>query len=188
MSGRKNQLSLRQLESHLQQLDDFEKPKIDLEQYATPSHVAALILNAIDSDDLNGRLVADLGCGTGRLTVGSLICGAQLVVGFDIDQDALDCALKNISNEFEEEEKDDEVPNSVYTDCPSVNFVIADVASEEFNEFWTSFDKKFDTVIMNPPFGTKKVQGLDMAFLKRAIQISNNVVYSLHKTSTRDVS
>lgn len=43
----------------------------------------------------------------------------------------------------------------------------------------------FDTVIMNPPFGTKSNAGIDMKFLKRALKLSNNVVYSLHKTSTR---
>lgn len=43
----------------------------------------------------------------------------------------------------------------------------------------------FDTVIMNPPFGTKNNAGIDINFLKAAFHITNNVVYSLHKTSTR---
>eukprot|EP01121_Diplochlamys_sp_Union-15-3_P004156 TRINITY_DN14147_c0_g1_i1.p1 TRINITY_DN14147_c0_g1~~TRINITY_DN14147_c0_g1_i1.p1 ORF type:complete len:113 (-),score=16.77 TRINITY_DN14147_c0_g1_i1:37-375(-) len=42
----------------------------------------------------------------------------------------------------------------------------------------------FDTVIMNPPFGTK-VKGIDTMFLQSALRIANNAVYSLHKTSTR---
>src|SRR5690606_24141684 len=45
-------------------------------------------------------------------------------------------------------------------------------------------EKFFDTVVMNPPFGTKK-KGLDMKFLRTAVEMAN-VVYSLHKTSTRE--
>lgn len=45
--------------------------------------------------------------------------------------------------------------------------------------------KSFDTVIMNPPFGTKKNAGVDIQFLKAAITLARKVVYSLHKTSTR---
>lgn len=45
--------------------------------------------------------------------------------------------------------------------------------------------KQFDTVIMNPPFGTKR-KGIDMEFLQMALHLANTAVYSLHKTSTRD--
>lgn len=41
-----------------------------------------------------------------------------------------------------------------------------------------------DTVIMNPPFGTKR-KGVDMVFLKAAFAMSRGSVYSLHKSSTR---
>ena len=43
---------------------------------------------------------------------------------------------------------------------------------------------KIDTVIMNPPFGTKN-KGIDMIFLRAAIRLCRTSVYSLHKTSTR---
>jgi predicted RNA methylase len=39
---------------------------------------------------------------------------------------------------------------------------------------------------MNPPFGTRNT-GIDTAFVMKGMQYSN-VVYSLHKTSTREVS
>lgn len=39
---------------------------------------------------------------------------------------------------------------------------------------------------MNPPFGTKNNAGTDMKFLEVAMKLSSNVVYSLHKSSTRD--
>lgn len=46
--------------------------------------------------------------------------------------------------------------------------------------------KKFDTIILNPPFGTKNNAGMDMKFLEAAVSITNGAIYSLHKTSTRE--
>lgn len=48
------------------------------------------------------------------------------------------------------------------------------------------FEKFFDSVVMNPPFGTKNNTGIDVRFLEAAIKLTSNVVYSLHKSSTRD--
>jgi predicted RNA methylase len=44
--------------------------------------------------------------------------------------------------------------------------------------------RKFDTVIMNPPFGTRNA-GADWMFLDCAMK-NAAVTYSLHKTSTRN--
>lgn len=43
----------------------------------------------------------------------------------------------------------------------------------------------FDTVVMNPPFGTKNNAGIDMKFLKMGLDLSCDSVYSLHKSTTR---
>lgn len=182
-------LSIKQLESHLQDLNDFESPRIELEQYATPPHIAALMLNTIDFayDDIKDKFVADLGCGTGRLSVGSLLCGARMVFGFDIDQGALEIGLKNIYDAYCDDDDDENIASKTYRDCERFNFIRADIAAD-CDRLWSSMSKKFDTVIMNPPFGTKQNQGLDMVFLKRAVNLTDGTVYSLHKTSTRDVS
>jgi len=45
--------------------------------------------------------------------------------------------------------------------------------------------KIVDTVITNPPFGTKNNEGVDVQFLKTAIRLARRAVYSFHKTSTR---
>lgn len=166
-----SKIKLKKLEEYLQSVDPFEKPKVLLEQYITPSHIASNILFTIQNnyDDLDGKFVGDLGTGTGMLAIGSAILGASHVVGFDIDPAALLVAKNNIEE----------------MEILSVDFVHCDVLSELTFE-GSSWEKSFDTVIMNPPFGTKKNNGMDMKFLKIAIQLSNNVVYSLHKTSTRD--
>lgn len=43
-----------------------------------------------------------------------------------------------------------------------------------------------DTVLTNPPFGTKQNAGIDLAFLKCACRLSRQAVYSFHKSSTRE--
>lgn len=40
-------MKMKTLQSHLQQLNGFSNPKIELEQYATPPHIAAIALYAI---------------------------------------------------------------------------------------------------------------------------------------------
>lgn len=43
-----------------------------------------------------------------------------------------------------------------------------------------------DTVLTNPPFGTKANAGMDLRFLRTATRLARRAVYSFHKTSTRD--
>lgn len=90
-------MKLKKLEEYLQGVDSFEKPKILLEQYATPSHIASVMLYTIQSkySDLESKLVADLGCGCGMLSIGSFLLGAQHTIGFDIDPDALQVLISN---------------------------------------------------------------------------------------------
>ena len=72
---------------------DFKDPNPDLEQYATPVDIAVEIVKKANSrGHLSGK-VADLGCGTGRLSIGAAILGAD-VTGFEIDSKALDIAIQ----------------------------------------------------------------------------------------------
>ena len=43
-----------------------------------------------------------------------------------------------------------------------------------------------DTVLTNPPFGTKHNAGMDIQFLRAATYLARRTVYSFHKTSTRE--
>ncbi|KAF3843272.1 hypothetical protein F7725_002121 [Dissostichus mawsoni] len=144
-------MKLKELESCLQQVDTFEEPKILLEQYPTSPHIAACMLYTIHNtfDDIEGKLVADLGCGCGVLSIGAAVLDAGNAEEFEISNlDLIQCDLCSLEAE--------------------------------------AYAKKFDTVIMNPPFGTKHNQGMDMKFLKAALTMANTAVYSLHKTSTRE--
>lgn len=66
-------------------------------------------------------------------------------------------------------------------DC--VNCNVIELFKEDKISKWF---KVFDTVIQNPPFGTKQNAGMDIKFLMTAFNLARNVVYSLHKSSTRD--
>jgi len=151
----------------LQQVEVFDKPKVLLEQYPTRPHIAASMLWTIESSfqDIGDKIVCDLGCGSGMLSIGSVMLGAQLVVGIDIDEDALEISMQN-RDDFDMNEK--------------VELILADA-----NGSLEQMHKKFDTVIMNPPFGTKHNKGIDMTFVKQALSLARTSVYSLHKTSTR---
>ncbi|XP_040577236.1 rRNA N(6)-adenosine-methyltransferase METTL5 [Lepeophtheirus salmonis] len=163
-------MKLKQLESLLQDIQAFQEPKILLEQYPTSPHIASRILYTAEStfNDIAGRSIADLGSGCGMLSIGAALMDAASVTGFELDPSAAQVALDNLEG-FELE--------------TPVDFVLIDITQlfENLPE-----KKRFDTVIMNPPFGTKKNKGMDMIFLRTALGLASNAVYSLHKTSTRD--
>lgn len=186
-------LRLRQLEEYLQQLDVFERPKISLEQYATSAHIASHMLYTAQSQfsDIEGKSVADLGSGCGVLSLGAKMLGAEYVVGFEIDSDAIDIQYENCSDLelFVEIVQCDVLQYLPGMRSTSVLFYI--FYSKNINVYnilcvTGKFEKYFDTVVMNPPFGTKNNAGVDMKFLETAIMLSSNAVYSLHKSSTRD--
>lgn len=48
--------------------------------------------------DLTSKLVADLGSGCGALSIGAAVLDAALVIGFEIDFDALDIFSENVDD------------------------------------------------------------------------------------------
>lgn len=191
-------MKLKELESRLQALETFEEPKIQLEQYQTSPHLAARILFSAQQSygSFEGKQVLDLGCGSGIFTLGPILLGADFVMGVDLDRDALDICRRNVNlvcgDEEEEEEENDEREASgskedssnATTSC-GVNYDLLQANVLEDDTF-ARFHKSFDTVVMNPPFGTKQQKGVDMLFLRRALELATDCVYSLHKTSTRN--
>ena len=74
------------LERFLSQVVSQPNPKIHLEQYTVSEQLAAnmLYIAAYANDDIVGKSVLDLGCGTGRLALGALFVGAKDVVGVGV--------------------------------------------------------------------------------------------------------
>jgi len=148
----------RDLEIALQAIAPHPNPKVDLEQYTTPADIAADILfrACYTYGDIRGKTVLDLGTGTGRLAIGAAILGANQVIGIDIDAESLHAAS---SNSMRMQVK--------------VEWIVGDIETVR---------GLFDTVIMNPPFGTKR-EHADIKFLRVALKIGK-VIYSIHKSTT----
>tara|TARA_B100001750_G_C15358702_1_gene521031 strand:+ start:236 stop:820 length:585 start_codon:yes stop_codon:yes gene_type:complete len=136
---------------------DFYQPKPELEQYSTPVDIVAEMIKLANAQgDLSGNVV-DLGCGTGRLAIGASLLGAE-VTAYEIDNDALELA-KSYSKEHNLE-------------IEWINLAIENI------------DKKYDTVLMNPPFGSQR-PGADRAFLKKSLEIGSRI-WSIHMAETKN--
>jgi len=151
----------------LSNLETFRQPKAELEQYSFDGQSASeLLWNASQLGDLEGKTVGDFGCGTGILGIGALLLGAKLVYFIDKSEGAVMSAKRNLGKV--EKEQGIKLKDKAH-------FLVGDISL---------FNKKVDTGIQNPPFGTQK-EHADRAFLKKALE-SAEVVYSVHKTSTLD--
>lgn len=144
------------LERFLSRIGPHPSPRASLEQYTASESVAAtmLYLAAYTYGDIMDKRVLDLGCGTGRLAIGSAFLSAKTVVGVDIDRLAVKIAAEN-SEKLGFKAK--------------VGWIASDV---------NAVTGKFDTVVENPPFGVQK-RGADRLFLEKALQLADSV-YSLH--------
>lgn len=144
-------LSKSSLAIKLSQLKGFNNPQMSLEQYTTPSELAATLLHhAAMQGDIQHKTVVDLGCGTGVLGIGAGLLQAASVTFLDIDEHALSTLQENL----------DTVDFSYQVIHAPLKAVEADV------------------VVMNPPFGTKH-RHADKQFLLAAMR-SAPVIYSIH--------
>ncbi len=131
----------------------------DLEQYALPGSLAAeILITAYYFGDIHQKDVADLGCGSGILGIGALLLQANSVLFVDCDCDILRTARENCA----EATKGLKAGRATFH-CSNIQDIVTRV----------------DTVVENPPFGTRR-RGEDVQFLKKATEIAS-VVYSLHK-------
>lgn len=141
----------------LSRLEGFENPRIDLEQYLTPSELASdVVFTAYMQGDIEGKDVIDLGSGTGILGIGAAILGGN-VSALEKDEDAFNIAKKNAK-----------------VAGVDLDFMLKDVGEVE---------KDFDTVVMNPPFSVHSDVGL--SFWDNALE-SSSAVYGICPRGARD--
>lgn len=139
----------------LSRVEEHPNPKYHLEQYSiTPGIAGAILFSA--KPDIENKVVYDLGCGSGRFTIGAALLGAKLAHGVDIDQDVLEVAKENAR--FIESKTG--IPLS--RNC---QWVCADIRQ---------VNVECDTIIQFPPFN------LDHMFFERALKMAKNV-YSIHR-------
>lgn len=146
-----------QLERILQTLEPVSAPKASIEQYGTPAAVAAeVVYIGFGKGDIADRRVLDAGCGNGILAIAAKLLGASEVLGVDVDADAIRIAEANAAK------------------------VRADVTW--FRQDIAELLGRFDTVLMNPPFGAQ-TKHADLPFLDKALAVGR-VVYSFHNAVT----
>ena len=145
----------KELEILLQKVAKPETIKPDLEQYQTPADIVSdMLWIAYHNGDIEGKIVIDLGCGTGIFSIGASLLNAKKVIGVDIDENLVGIARKE-ARKFGVE----------------IHFFIGDI--ENFHE-------RGDTTVMNPPFGAQFAnRKADKIFLKKAMELTD-CIYSLH--------
>lgn len=142
----------------LSEVEDFEDPKIKMEQYLTPAHLAAdLIYTAYMQGDIENQKVVDLGAGTGMLSIGAALVGGD-VTAVEKDKDSIPLLKSNAEN--------------------------LDVEIDILNEDMSTVDSGFDTVLMNPPFSVHS--DLGMKFWEKAVSIGSKV-YGISPRGKRSV-
>ena len=135
----------------IQKVPDFIEAKPQLEQYMTPVDIATfMLLNAFAEGDFKQEVV-DFGCGTGRLAIGAAFLGAK-VSAIDIDNETISIGKKYA------EKKDLAIK---WMEMPIQNW-----------------NRKIDTVIMNPPFGAQR-PGADREFIQKALEVARKV-WTIH--------
>ncbi|CAN8069836.1 unnamed protein product [Agarophyton chilense] len=168
-------MRLRELEAALQRVAPFTRSSVRLEQYATPAHIAARMVHVADVtfDDVRDKMICDLGCGAGVLSLGALLRGAAHVVALDVDAHALVDAARNSASTRR-------LVDMAASAAPDL------LAADALARAPALRAATFDAVLCNPPFGTRR-RGVDMAFVREALRLitPHGAVYSLHKSSTR---
>ena len=156
-TAQKRLVRKRDLERVLSEIEAHPLPNVYLEQYTTPSNVAAetLYLAAYVNDDIVDKTVVDLGCGTGRLSIGAALLGAKEVFGVDVDRASVSVAQKN-TEILDLKEK--------------IHWIVADIDVVKGT---------FDTTLQNPPFGVQRRRA-DRRFITKSLELSSTI-YSFHK-------
>ncbi len=155
--------SKKDLELALEHLKGFSEPSWELEQYATPSEIAAdWVWNAALKGDIRGKVILDAACGPGVLGVAALLMGARKVFFVDKSSEAVGICREN----YEMIKKEYDIGEAV--------FVVGNIGI---------FDSEVDVVLENPPFGTKE-KHIDKLFLEKAFSVGK-VVWSMHKSVTK---
>jgi len=155
----------RELAVILSKLKSFYKPKVKLEQYMTEPDIAADALwIAYMYGDIKGKIITDLGCGTGTFGFGSLLLGAKKSYMVEVDKETLDIAKEN--KKILEKELKKKL---------NAQLIKKDIRN---------FKKKSDIVIQNPPFGVQKSH-TDKMFLLKAMEIAPKI-YSFHKIESEN--
>ena len=137
-----------------QNLKDFCDPIRSLEQYSTPPRVAAnLIQRASELGDIFDKQIIDLCAGTGILSIAAIVVGG-IVTAIEIDKNAIEIMNHNLDQ----------------TDL-ECEIKLVDALQYQTTE-------KFDTAVLNPPFGIQQKKVRDIQFIIKAHEFAE-IAYTI---------
>lgn len=147
----------KEIEIILSNLKSIENPKVELEQYETPSEIVSEIINELNLLNLiEGKRIIEIACGTAKFSIAASFFNPKYIVAFDIDKDVIKIAKENYTKLLEKYQ------------LSKIYFFVGDIKNVKFKT-------NFDLCLMNPPFGIQgKVR--DIEFLEFAFKYSNNVI------------
>ncbi len=145
------------------ELPSIDSPSRNLEQYNTPSEIILDMLNhAYISNVIENSIVLDLGSGTCRIALASLIFGASKAIGIEVDERFFRQCL------YAEESLG--LKGRLFLINAYINKNLGLIKKGSI-----------DLIIMNPPFGVWK-RNADKTFLEYAFSLSPNRIYSVLKS------
>lgn len=145
-----------------QHIQSFSNPKAELEQYQTPPRVAANLLHFAHSrGSIESKHIVDVCAGTGILGLGAALLGGEVTL-IDIDPEATNLISSNAEG--------------LNVD---VNVLTGDI-------FSLNLETKFDTALINPPFGIQQQLHRDLDFIEKVAEIVGEI-YSIHDGSPANI-
>ena len=160
--------SKKELAVLLSKLKGFENPNVQLEQYQTPSEIAAeWVWEMALKGEVEGKVIAEFASGPGIIGIGLLILGAKKLHFVDVDEKIMEVCKQNYILIFEDYH------------IGEAEFHLNDIKNLDLSES----KSEIDIVVQNPPFGTKE-KHIDKVFLEKAFS-NAAVVYSMHKSTTK---
>ena len=140
----------------LSKFASYLNPKVELEQYITPTEVVLDWFDFLwELKNRKNLTSADFGAGTGRLTAMLAFLGFKEIYAIEKDKDAFLVLNYNIKTFLKN-----------YLD--RIHLI---------NDDLRNFNEEVDVVVSNPPFGSKR-RGQDRIFIGKSLQLSK-VAYML---------
>ncbi len=140
------------------------KPKVELGQYYTPFDFIYVIFEDIHSnfsERLEELTIADLGAGTGLISIILSLLGVKKIYAVEVDKDTAKIIKKNIK----------QVKEKFKMNIRNIEICNIDISE---------FEKRVDICVSNPPFGRRYIME-DRIFFNKAIEIANYIYFIIKK-------
>ncbi len=135
------------------------EPKEDLEQYTTPAELALRVSQRALSETKNG-IIADLGAGTCRIAIATLLLGASKVIAVDIDERFPKICINSAKK---------------LGLSGRLLYIISHINKN------LGLLNNVEVIVTNPPFGVKR-KGADREFLEYAMSLDVPLIIAIVKS------